>query len=90
MHHVRDVGADVATCLAPDGLVVDEVHEAVSIAVERPTDRCLIEQICVADLWVVHLLEDVLAGRPFMTFKTCPVSLTCNGCTAVGWLSSNS
>ena len=45
MHHVREVGADVATRLAPDGLVVDEVHEAVSIAAEGSTDGCLIKQI---------------------------------------------
>ena len=31
-------------CLAPDGLVVEEVHEAVSIAVGRSINRCLIEQ----------------------------------------------
>ena len=45
MHHVREVGADVTMRLASDGLVVDEVHEAVSIAVERSAAGCLIKQM---------------------------------------------
>ena len=45
--------------------MVGEVDEAVSIAVDRTTDRCLIEQTCAADPLVVDLLKDVLTCRPF-------------------------
>ena len=62
VQHVREVSGDVAMCPGPDGLVVAVVDEVVSIAVERSTDRCLIEQMCAADLWVVDLLKDVQKG----------------------------
>ena len=38
VQHVREVGRDMAMCLRPDGLVVAEVDEAVSVAVERSID----------------------------------------------------
>ena len=90
MHHAREVGADVAMRLAPDGLVVDEVHEVVSIAVEGSIDRCLIKQTRVADLWVVRLLEDVLAGRALNDVQDVPNLIDVHGCAAAGRLSSNS
>ena len=65
MHHLQEVGADVAMCFGPDGVVVDEVHEAVSIAVQRSADGCSIEQMCAADLRCVDFLEDVFACRSF-------------------------
>ena len=50
----------MAMCLGPDGVVVHEVDQAVGVAVHRPTDGCLIKQMCTADLRCVSLLEDVL------------------------------
>ena len=60
MDHVLEVGRDATMCLWPDGVVVDEVDQAVGVAVHWCTDACLIEQMCAADLRCVNLLEDVL------------------------------
>ena len=54
---------DVTMCLGPNGVVVDEVDQAVCIAVHRPTDGCLIKQMRTADRKCVDLLEDVLCCR---------------------------
>ena len=79
----------MAICLGPDGVVVAEVDEAVSIAVERSTDRCLIKQMCTADLLVKDLVKDVLACRSFDDSQDVSDAADVQG-TAVGWLSSSS
>ena len=38
VNHVLEVNVDVAMCLGPDGVVVDEVHKVVSIVVKRSAD----------------------------------------------------
>ena len=72
MQHVLEVSSDVAMCLGPDGIVVAEVDEAVSIAVEMSTDRCLIEQMCTADLWLWIFSKMFLPVGPLMKTKTRP------------------